>query len=98
MLAEYKTNCEIYKIGLKNGFLPKHVNKILEKMGDAQTEFEKLGDEAVLQRKYGSADNAIVFAMGDGNHSLAAAKRHWEKVKKTIHAKHLAVKVFQKHR
>ncbi len=31
MLAEYKTNCEIYKIGLKNGFLPKHVNKILEK-------------------------------------------------------------------
>lgn len=45
---------------------------------------EKLGDEAVLQRKYGSADNAIVFAMGDGNHSLAAAKRHWEKVKKTL--------------
>lgn len=43
---------------------------------------EKLGDEAVLQRKYGSADNAIIFAMGDGNHSLAAAKRHWEKVKK----------------
>ncbi len=45
---------------------------------------EKLGDEAVLQRKYGSADNAIVFAMGDGNHSLAAAKRHWEEVKKTL--------------
>ena len=45
---------------------------------------EKLGDEAVLQRKYGSADNAIIFAMGDGNHSLAAAKRHWEKVKKTL--------------
>ena len=35
---------------------------------------EKLGDEAVLQRKYGSAYNAIIFAMGDGNHSLAEAK------------------------
>ena len=45
---------------------------------------EKLGDEAVLQRKYGSADNAIIFAMGDGNHSLAAAKRHWEEVKKAL--------------
>ena len=45
---------------------------------------EKLGNEDVLRRKYGSADNAIVFAMGDGNHSLAAAKRHWEEVKKTL--------------
>ncbi len=42
---------------------------------------EHLSDENELVKKYGSADNAIVFAMGDGNHSLAAAKRHWEQVK-----------------
>lgn len=45
---------------------------------------EKLGEEDVLRRKYATADNAIVFAMGDGNHSLAAAKLHWEEVKKTL--------------
>ena len=45
---------------------------------------EKLADHELLRRKYGSADNAIVFAMGDGNHSLAAAKRHWEEIKKEL--------------
>lgn len=45
---------------------------------------DALGDKAALEKKYGSADNAIIFAMGDGNHSLAAAKRHWQEVKKTI--------------
>ena len=45
---------------------------------------EMLGDRNVLESKYGSVDNAIVFAMGDGNHSLAAAKRHWEEVKRNI--------------
>ncbi len=45
---------------------------------------ERLGDEKLLAEKYGRADKAIIFAMGDGNHSLAAAKRHWEEVKAQI--------------
>ena len=45
---------------------------------------EKLGDEDILRCKYGTENNAIVFAMGDGNHSLAAAKRHWEEIKNTL--------------
>ena len=45
---------------------------------------EKLGDEDILRCKYGTENKAIVFAMGDGNHSLAAAKRHWEEIKKTL--------------
>lgn len=28
-----------------------------------------------------SHENGVVYAMGDGNHSLAAAKAHWEKLK-----------------
>lgn len=31
---------------------------------------------------YESDGNGVVYAMGDGNHSLAAAKAHWENVKK----------------
>lgn len=45
---------------------------------------QALGSEAELEKKYARSDNAIVFAMGDGNHSLAAAKLHWQEVKKTL--------------
>ncbi|MDL2225642.1 DUF1015 domain-containing protein [Eubacteriales bacterium OttesenSCG-928-M02] len=31
-----------------------------------------------------SGDDPIVFAMGDGNHSLATAKAHWENVKRNL--------------
>ena len=63
--------------GSIKGWLVSDVNELAESA-------EKLGDEQLLIKKYGSADNAIVFAMGDGNHSLAAAKRHWEEVKARI--------------
>lgn len=45
--------------------------------------FEKLLDEERLTVKYGKSDK-FAFAVGDGNHSLATAKAHWEAVKKTI--------------
>ena len=44
-------------------------------------------DNAALQReKYGAAaDNGkLTFAVGDGNHSLAAAKRFWEEKRETL--------------
>lgn len=47
---------------------------------------EKLADSDVFSAKYGvSPENGILlFAVGDGNHSLAAAKGHWENVKNTL--------------
>lgn len=42
---------------------------------------EKLFDARELAKKYGDASDPMIFAMGDGNHSLAAAKKHWENVK-----------------
>ncbi|MCR4897771.1 MAG: DUF1015 domain-containing protein [Acholeplasmatales bacterium] len=40
----------------------------------------KLLDPKTLKEKYGS-DSPILFAVGDGNHSLAAAKECWNKIK-----------------
>ena len=40
-------------------------------------------DKTVLIEKYGS-DKPILFAVGDGNHSLATAKECWNKIKKTL--------------
>ncbi len=42
---------------------------------------ETLSSQETLQDKYKS-DKAFVFAMGDGNHSLATAKTIWENYKK----------------
>ncbi|MDF2521181.1 MAG: hypothetical protein K0R84_1809, partial [Clostridia bacterium] len=48
--------------------------------------FEKLADPAVFNKKYDLKENKaiLLFAVGDGNHSLASAKAHWENVKKTL--------------
>ncbi len=44
---------------------------------------KKLASPAVFRPKYGLAgdENPLLFAMGDGNHSLATAKAIWEKIK-----------------
>ncbi len=45
--------------------------------------FSKLLDEDRLVKKYGTADK-FAFAVGDGNHSLATAKTHWNNIKANL--------------
>ena len=45
--------------------------------------FSALLDEQRLTAKYGACDR-FAFAVGDGNHSLATAKAHWNRVKETV--------------
>jgi len=49
----------------------------LQRIADA---LHKLADPASFSKKYG-AEDVLLFAMGDGNHSLATAKSVWEDVK-----------------
>jgi hypothetical protein len=48
--------------------------------------FERLADREAFKAKYNTTDDSgvLLFAVGDGNHSLAAAKAHWENVKKRL--------------
>ena len=46
-------------------------------------QFNGLLDEKRLIEKYGRVDN-FLFAVGDGNHSLATAKTHWNNVKASL--------------
>ena len=48
--------------------------------------FAALLDEKRLTDKYGVAD-AFAFAVGDGNHSLATAQAHWERIKSGLSEK-----------
>ena len=46
---------------------------------------EKLGDKDAFEAKYGVKDKGVLmFAAGDGNHSLATAKTCWEEIKKGL--------------
>ena len=49
------------------------------------TAIAALGAPETLRRKYG-AGAPVVFAMGDGNHSLATAKQCWERMKPRLTA------------
>lgn len=49
----------------------------MESIADALT---KLADPKSFEKRYGSKD-VLLFAMGDGNHSLATAKAVWEEIK-----------------
>ncbi|MHC1740855.1 MAG: DUF1015 domain-containing protein [Anaerolineaceae bacterium] len=52
----------------------------------------ELADPTVFQAKYdvGPENGVLLFAMGDGNHSLATAKSIWEKMKQKVGPNHPA--------
>ncbi len=46
---------------------------------------EKLGDKEAFKKKYDTdSSNVLIFAVGDGNHSLATAKTCWDNLKDTL--------------
>ncbi len=61
-----------------------HVSGYLVSEEDAVVQvteaLESLADPNRFSRRYGT-DEVILFPVGDGNHSLAAARRYWEQIK-----------------
>jgi len=56
-----------------------------EIINDITKKLETLADKENFEKKYGVKDKGILlFAMGDGNHSLATAKACYEKLKTTM--------------
>ncbi len=51
---------------------------------------ENLSDRDLQVQKYGVGSAPLLYAVGDGNHSLAAAKSYWEKIKGTVKPDHPA--------
>lgn len=52
-------------------------------VNDVKEKFNSLIDKERLIKKYGE-DYPFAMAVGDGNHSLATAKVHWENIKKEL--------------
>ncbi len=45
---------------------------------------EALGEEERLRQKHGDTAFPVLYAVGDGNHSLATAKRCWEELRESL--------------
>ncbi|HOA31635.1 MAG TPA: DUF1015 domain-containing protein [Clostridia bacterium] len=58
-------------------------NEIIEKM---KSSILRLADKEVFKNKYNTDVDVspMLFAVGDGNHSLASAKCHWDNIKKGL--------------
>lgn len=69
-----------FDLNMNGGHLTGYFVKNYE---EVKTAFAKLLDDERLTKKYGKVDN-FAFAVGDGNHSLATAKTHWNNVKKDL--------------
>ena len=53
--------------------------------GGISDALDKLNDKTAFEQKYGVCDKGVLlFAAGDGNHSLATAKSCWEEIKKNL--------------
>lgn len=55
-----------------------------ERAEKAEAAVAALGAPAAQREKYGWDGEPMVIAVGDGNHSLAAAKRWWEELRETL--------------
>lgn len=55
-------------------------------LSDIASALSKLAQPSVFKEKYNVGDEkgVLLFAVGDGNHSLASAKAFWEKIKKEL--------------
>ena len=54
-------------------------------ISDIENKIEKLADKDTFEKKYNVKNKGVLlFAMGDGNHSLATAKTNYENLKKEL--------------
>ncbi|MEJ5185004.1 MAG: DUF1015 domain-containing protein [Rectinemataceae bacterium] len=57
---------------------------------------EKLADPDAFRARYGK-DDVLLFAVGDGNHSLATAKAIWEETKASLAGRPDAAELLERH-
>ena len=70
---------------MQNGGHIKGYNLKSEVADEVIAKLEKLADKDYFETKYDVKDKGVLlFAMGDGNHSLATAKACYEKLKETL--------------
>lgn len=70
-----------FDLMMNSGHLTGYHIKDQNLLGQIQKALANLADPKVIYQKYGVKDETLLFAVGDGNHSLATAKAIWETIK-----------------
>ncbi|MCK5671923.1 MAG: DUF1015 domain-containing protein [Spirochaetales bacterium] len=83
---------EVYDFDLmkKSGHLSAYKISDLSQIEGIISGLETLSDKDSFKNKY-SKEDVLLYAMGDGNHSLATAKATWEEIKSTYKGKDLMI-------
>jgi hypothetical protein len=81
-----------FELMLGSGHLTGYLVDDLDLEQSAIRALEALARPEAFARKYGvgSEQSVLLFAVGDGNHSLATAKAYWEKLKPHVSIEHPA--------
>ena len=81
-----------FDLMLDSGHLEGYLVDNLETEESVVASIEKLSDPETFRSKYNVNSNhdVLLYAMGDGNHSLATAKAIWEKIKPQVGMNHPA--------
>ena len=84
--------CYNFELMLGSGHLSGYCLKDPALEAQVIAALEKLADPQVFAHKYGvqATGEVLLFAMGDGNHSLATAKAVWEELKPLVGMDHPA--------
>ncbi|HIP94411.1 MAG TPA: DUF1015 domain-containing protein, partial [Leucothrix sp.] len=71
-----------FELMMDSGHVKGYAIDTPELIKQATDALEKLADPEVFAKKYNATgEEVLLYAMGDGNHSLATAKAIWEKIK-----------------
>jgi hypothetical protein len=75
-----------FDLMMEGGHINGYMVEDIKTVSSIYSALDKLADKETFKRKYGVSDEKeiLLFAVGDGNHSLAAAKVCWENIKKTL--------------
>ncbi len=72
-----------FELMMDSGHLKGYAIDSPQQIDQVVASLQKLADPALFAEKYQTSDTdaVLLYAMGDGNHSLATAKAIWEKIK-----------------
>jgi len=70
-----------FELMMNGGHLTGYHLQDLQLLAETFTALARLTAPATIAAKYGAEEKPFLFAVGDGNHSLATAKAYWEKLK-----------------
>lgn len=92
LAAEAKSLQHLYdfQLMLGGGHLRGSLINDLELERKLTSALVRLKDRDLQNQKYGIGNAPLLYAVGDGNHSLAAAKSFWEKIKGKVNPDHPA--------